>query len=62
MRTKMLLAAMAILPSAVMAQTDTISSNLTPIQLVWTLFATAAIVLLFVLYHLHLESKRKGRK
>lgn len=33
----------------------------TPMQLVWSIFAVAAIVLLFTIYHLHLEGKSKKR-
>ena len=34
----------------------------TPMQLVWSIFAVAAIVLLFTVYHLHLEGKSKKRR
>src|SRR3989344_3786503 len=34
----------------------------TPMQLVWSIFAVAAIVLLFTIYHLHLEGKGKKRR
>lgn len=39
-------------------------AELTPMQLIWSIFTVAVIVMLFVLYHLHLEKrhKDKGRK
>ena len=36
-------------------------ATLTPMQVVWSIFAAAVIVLLFTLYHMHLE-KKAGKK
>lgn len=37
-------------------------AELTPMQIVWSIFATAVIVMLFTLYHMHLEKKGKSKK
>jgi len=36
--------------------------TMTPMQVVWSIFAVAVIVLLFTLYHMHLEKKTVKRK
>ncbi|MFA4819755.1 MAG: hypothetical protein WC613_02230 [Candidatus Aenigmatarchaeota archaeon] len=35
--------------------------SLTPVQLVWSLFAASVIVILFILYHMHLKTKKRRR-
>lgn len=37
-------------------------ATMTPMQWVWSIFAIAVIVLLFILYHLHLEKKHGKKK
>ena len=53
---KKLLALLAAVPVAFAQPTEP-----TPMQLVWSIFAVAVIVLLFTLYHLHLERKNKKK-
>ncbi len=33
----------------------------TPIQLVWSIFAVAVIVILFTIYHVHLEKTQRKK-
>ncbi|MEK6888081.1 MAG: hypothetical protein AABX14_03995 [Candidatus Aenigmatarchaeota archaeon] len=33
--------------------------SFTPVQLVWSVFAVSVIVILFILYHIHLKTKKR---
>ena len=46
----------AIMIAAIMSL---MAFSFTPVQLVWSLFAVSVIVILFILYHMHLKTKKR---